>query len=123
MSTATLVAIIVPCAVVLIAVGVALWFMARRRRLQRDFGPEYEQAVRETGGRMAAERELRSREQRHDDLRIRELASEAGRQYAEAWTRVQEHFVDQPGGAVAQADELVTRLMRDRGYPTEGTTS
>jgi hypothetical protein len=32
---------------------------------------------------------------------------------------VQERFVDQPPQAVAAADTLVTRVMHERGYPTE----
>lgn len=47
-------------------------------------------------------------------------SAEERHRYSDAWTTVQQRFVDRPEGAVAQADELVTRLMRDRGYPTEG---
>lgn len=28
--------------------------------------------------------------------------------------------MDRPEGSVAEADALVSRLMRERGYPTEG---
>ncbi|MEW2413148.1 hypothetical protein AB0953_05430 [Streptomyces sp. NPDC046866] len=120
MSTGTLLAIIIPCVVVLIALGVGLWMMARRRRLQREFGPEYGRTVQETGGSLAADRELRSRQQRHDELDIKQLSADLRREYADQWSRVQERFVDEPENAVAQADDLVTRLMRDRGYPTDG---
>ncbi|MEU3775788.1 hypothetical protein AB0F11_21725 [Streptomyces sp. NPDC032472] len=120
MSTGTLLAIIIPCAVVLIALGVTLWMLARRRRLQREFGPEYGRTVEQTGGSLAADRELQSRRQRHDELDIKQLPADLRREYTDRWTRVQERFVDEPEGAVAQADDLVTRLMRDRGYPTDG---
>ncbi|MCB5179774.1 hypothetical protein [Streptomyces antimicrobicus] len=120
MSTGTLLAIIIPSAVVLIALVVGLWMFFRHRRLQREFGTEYERVLDETGGTLAADRELRSRQQRHDDLDLRDLPADTRRQYAEAWTRVQEHFVDQPDEAVDEADALVTRVMRERGYPTEG---
>ncbi|MFI8100588.1 hypothetical protein [Streptomyces sp. NPDC086023] len=120
MSTGSLIAIIVACAVVLVIVLVALWMFSRRRRLQRDFGPEYDRAVAEQGGRMAAEKELRGRERRHDDLELRELPTEVRRRYADEWSGVQQRFVDHPESAVAQADTLVTRLMNERGYPTDG---
>ena len=33
---------------------------------------------------------------------------------------IQEQFVDHPGRAVVEADRLVTVVMGERGYPTEG---
>ncbi|OEJ30534.1 hypothetical protein [Streptomyces subrutilus] len=120
MSTSTLLAVLIPVVVVLVLVGIAAWMFQRRRRLQERFGPEYERTVEHTGSKHAADAELRERQARHDDLDIRELPAEERRRYADAWTTVQQRFVDRPEGAVAQADELVTRLMRDRGYPTEG---
>ncbi|WP_284581422.1 hypothetical protein [Streptomyces sp. 2P-4] len=120
MSTETLVVIIVACALVLILIGVGVWMATRRRRLQRRFGPEYDRTVEQSGGRRSAEQELRGRERRHDSLEIRELPPEAREQYARDWGRIQERFVDQPQTAVADADSLVTRVMRDRGYPTDG---
>ncbi|MET9887992.1 hypothetical protein ABZZ20_33655 [Streptomyces sp. NPDC006430] len=120
MSTETLVVIIVACVIVLIVLGAGLWMLSRRRHLKRRFGPEYDRTVEEAGGRLPADRELRSRERRHDALEIREVSPEVRQQYADDWGRVQERFVDRPQGAVSEADTLVTRLMRERGYPTEG---
>ncbi|MDH6129019.1 hypothetical protein [Kitasatospora sp. GP82] len=120
MSTGNLIAIIVPIAVVLILLALAAWYLTRRRRLQERFGPEYERTVRRSESRFAAERDLRAREQRHDRLDIRPLPAPVRDRYAEDWTQVQQQFVDQPGQAVQQADRLVTVLMRERGYPTEG---
>ena len=37
--------------------------------------------------------------------------------YAAKWRTAQEHFVDDPRNAVAQADSLVTDATRVRGYP------
>ncbi|GHE28789.1 hypothetical protein CP980_02845 [Streptomyces vinaceus] len=118
MSTGTLIAIIVPVAIVLIALAVGLGMMARRRRLQDRFGPEYDRAVEQEGGRLAAERELRAREEHHAELDIKELPEDRRRAYAQDWSEVQERFVDRPEGSVTQADELVSRLMKERGYPT-----
>ncbi|MEU9414457.1 hypothetical protein [Streptomyces sp. NPDC051000] len=118
MSTTTLVAII--AALVLIALIAGVWAFSRRRHLRQQFGPEYDRTVEAEGGRMAADRELRAREQRHDTLDIKELPAERRAQYTDEWRDVQERFVDRPEASVAQADELVTRLMRERGYPADG---
>ncbi|MFD7553826.1 hypothetical protein ACFV9E_04725 [Streptomyces sp. NPDC059835] len=119
MSTNTLIAIIAIAAVIVIVLAIGLWMAARRRRLQNKFGPEYDRTVEDEGGRMAAERELRAREERHDKLEIRELPPERRDRYAVEWRGVQEHFVDRPEGSVEEADELVSQLMRERGYPTD----
>ncbi|MGW7333975.1 hypothetical protein ACWGIU_36325 [Streptomyces sp. NPDC054840] len=120
MSNTMLITVIVIAAVVVIALGVGLWIMSRRRHLQKRFGPEYDRTVEAEGGRMAAERDLRAREERHADFGIKELPSERRQQYSREWSSVQERFVDRPESSVGEADELVTRLMRERGYPTEG---
>ncbi|MGR4880201.1 hypothetical protein ACIPUC_12290 [Streptomyces sp. LARHCF249] len=120
MSTSTLLAVLIPVAVVLVLAGIAAWMFRRRRRLQERFGPEYERTVERMGSRRAADADLRDREVQHDNLDIRELPAEERHRYADAWITVQQRFVDRPEGAVSQADELVTRLMKDRGYPTEG---
>lgn len=120
MSTNTLIAIIVPSVVVLIALAVGLSMLSRRRHLRRQFGPEYDRTVEAEGGRLAAERELHAREQRHEAFEIKELSPEIRDRYVHDWRDVQERFVDRPEGAVTQADELVSRLMRERGYPADG---
>ncbi|MER5873959.1 hypothetical protein [Streptomyces sp. NPDC002044] len=119
MSSNTLIAVIVVAVVVVIALTALLWALARRRHLRERFGPEYERTVEEQGGRKAAERDLRAREERHDSLDIKELSAERRDHYAQEWSGVQQQFVDHPQGSVAEADELVTRLMGERGYPTD----
>lgn len=120
MASGTLLAIIIPVVLViaLIAVGSAL--LMRRRRLRNRFGPEYERTVEEAGGRRAAERELMAREKRHEELDIKPLSSSVRDRYTRDWSSVQEEFVDRPEDAVHDADRLVTSLMHERGYPTEG---
>ncbi|MEU4130252.1 hypothetical protein [Streptomyces wuyuanensis] len=120
MSTGTLIAIIVTIVVVLLLIAVGAWLVTRRRHLRERFGPEYDRTVESGDSRRAAERELRSREQRHRDLDIKELPAEAKDRYSAEWNAVQERFVDEPSRCVDDADRLVTRLMSDRGYPTEG---
>lgn len=117
-------AIWVVIAVVVVAALVAAVYLARSRartqRLRRRFGPEYDRTVRDEGGRTAAERELRSREERHDELELHDLDPRRREEYREQWGRVQERFVDTPEAAVEQADGLVTVVMGERGYPTHG---
>lgn len=69
---------------------------ARRRSLQRRFGPEYRRVVAEEPNRAAAEHELRAREQRHSELDLRQLSTHDSRRYAEHWAQVQALFVDDP---------------------------
>jgi hypothetical protein len=66
-----------------------------------------------------AEQQLQERVRRRDALQIRDLEPAARERYTEEWRTVQTRFVDDPRGAVSAADQLVTRLMRDRGYPAE----
>jgi hypothetical protein len=115
--TATIVLIIV--ILVVIAAVVYGIQVARRRKLRNTFGPEYERAVTDAGSRTEAEKELREREKRHAELEIKPLSPESQNRYAADWEEVQIQFVDNPGEAVTTADDLVTRLMAERGYPTE----
>ena len=90
----------------------------RRKRLQSAFGPEYDRAVADTGNRTEAEKELRERERRHAELELKPLSPESQAKYAAAWEEVQIQFVDNPSEAVTTADELVTGLITECGYPT-----
>lgn len=119
MSTGAIVAIVVVIVLLVLAVLVAVPMM-RRRQLKSRFGPEYDRAVEAHDDRGAAERELRDRERRHAGLEIRSLPAERREHYGQQWAELQERFVDDPGSAVAEADELVTALMAERGYPTDG---
>ncbi len=120
MSTGILLAIIIPLVAVVIVVAAGLYVVTRRRRLRERFGPEYERTVEERGGRLAAERDMREREKRYDSLDIKPLKGETRERYSREWSSVQGEFVDRPEDAVQDADLLVTSLMHERGYPTEG---
>jgi hypothetical protein len=37
--------------------------------------------------------------------------------YSKQWQAVQSRFVDSPKGAVAEADDLISSVMKARGYP------
>ena len=89
----------------------------RSEQLREGFGPEYDHVVEETGDRREAERELADRQKRHDELEIVSLSDGVRTRYSEEWRQVQARFVDEPEAAVREADELVQRVMSDRGYP------
>jgi hypothetical protein len=112
-------AIVIVVVIVIVAALAAIAEMTRRRRLKEQFGPEYERAVAEQNGRLRAEAELTSRQRRVRQLDIRPLDEAARTKYAADWMAVQEHFVDSPQTAVAEAQQLLTTVMTERGYPTE----
>jgi hypothetical protein len=114
--TLTIVLIIV--VLVIIAAIVYGVQAGRRKKLQSTFGPEYDRVVADTGNRTEAEKELREREKRHAELELKELSPESQQRYRAAWEEVQIQFVDNPSQAVGTADELVTQLITERGYPT-----
>ncbi|MEV0585315.1 hypothetical protein [Nonomuraea sp. NPDC050310] len=121
MSTETLiwVAVVVVAVVAIAAVGYLVLQQQRRNRLRTRFGPEYDRLMSESDSRREAEQELRAREQRFAELDIRPLPDQSRQAYAKRWTEVQERFVDAPQFAVTEADQLVTAVMAERGYPTE----
>lgn len=114
--TVTIVLIIVVLVVIAaVVVGVQA---GRRKKLQSTFGPEYDRVVADTGNRTDAEKELREREKRHADLELKDLTPESQARYSASWEEVQIEFIDNPAAAVGKADELVTSLITERGYPT-----
>lgn len=105
--------------VVLVLAALAWVAMTRRRRQERrqHFGPEYDRVVQEEGDAGRADRVLAEREKRIKELDIRPLPSTARDDFVVRWRRVQERFVDDPLGAVADADALIGEAMEARGYP------
>ncbi|TFZ06208.1 hypothetical protein EZ313_06065 [Ramlibacter henchirensis] len=106
--------------VILALVAVALVLLWRKRQsshLQRDFGPEYGRTVETLGSRDKAEAELMARRKRVDKLNIVPLSADDAQRFTQAWRSVQARFVDNPQGALAEADALVRDLMQKRGYP------
>jgi hypothetical protein len=118
--SATAITILVLVALVVVG-GVAWYFVSQRRRteaLQARYGPEYSRTIRETDGDLRkAEEELVKRKERVDHLEIRPLLAEQREQFLTRWRSVQAMFVDDPGGAVARANDLVEEVMKTRGYP------
>jgi FtsZ-interacting cell division protein ZipA len=111
--------LIVVAAVVAVAiVAYAAWRQSRTKSLRSTFGPEYERATADTP-RREAEAELLERQRRHDELDIRPLSEAARDRYLGQWEDVQARFVDDPEGAVGDADRVIQQVMADRGYPVD----
>jgi hypothetical protein len=107
--------------VVIVAVGISILLFARKRRtarLRTQFGgAEYTRAVKEGGSQRKAEAALDKRSDRVEALHIRALGAGDRARFVDSWTRVQARFVDGPGGAVTDADQLLGDVMSTRGYP------
>jgi hypothetical protein len=104
---------------ILVVLGVGLWFYLRWRsqKLQSTFGPEYQRTVQEVGDRWKAERILLKRKEHVDGLDIRPLPPGTRDRFTRAWQNCQARFVDDPAGAVREADHMVGEVMGSRGYP------
>jgi hypothetical protein len=116
-------AIIVIVLLVLAAAAAVVMMRARqakrREGLQERFGPEYDRAVESHGDQKAAEKRLAETAARRDQIEIRTLEPAERERYTQQWTGVQAAFVDEPGTATRDADQLVQAVMRDRGYPVD----
>ncbi len=118
----TLTAIVVAAiVVVIVALAIGVYFYYRRRNatleMQHRFGPEYDRVVGETGNRSRAEERLLNREKRVASYDIHPLLAEDRARFTRLWQNVQAEFVDSPRTAVSHADEVLTDVMAERGYP------
>jgi hypothetical protein len=119
MDTWVWIVIAVLVAIVVLGILATAQRTRRSRSLQDRFGPEYDRTVDKAGGRREAEQELREREKRHEELELRPLSQDVRERYLQQWQVTQGQFVDDPTVAVSKADDLVQRVMRDRGYPVD----
>jgi hypothetical protein len=119
MTTTALVVTVVLVVIGLAAAGALVSLRKRRTaKLRTQFGePEYARAVEATGSRKDAEARLDARKERVEAFHIRPLAPVDQLRFAESWRTVQARFVDSPGGAVTEADQLLGEVMSTRGYP------
>jgi hypothetical protein len=106
---------------VVVVAAISFWLFARKRRTEklrtRFGGAEYSRAVKEGGSQRKAEAALDERAARVEALQIRPLAPGDRARFIETWAKVQARFVDGPGGAVTDADQLLGDVMSTRGYP------
>jgi hypothetical protein len=113
--------ILIAVAAVLVVALVAYGgFRANRRKQLKDtFGPEYDRTVADAPTRKEAESELLERRKRHEEFDIRPLSPAARDGYVSLWEKTQARFVDDPEGAIEEADDLIQQVMRERGYPVD----
>jgi len=109
-------------AAVIVILALVAWLYVRKRRsttadMRTKFGPEYDRAVLTHGSQKKAEAKLADRETRVEKLNIRDLDPTEHERFSKRWEAVQSRFVDSPKGAVAEADDLVSSVMKARGYP------
>jgi hypothetical protein len=112
---------IVAAVVLAVIVVLAVWSYLRRRRsedLRNTFGPEYDRVVRDQG-RGAGEKELSDRRERVKVFDVRPLSEDQRATFTGRWRESQARFVDDPSGAISDADVLVEEVMLARGYPIE----
>src|SRR5690348_179689 len=106
--------------VLALALVLIVWRVRSKQRsaaLREHFGPEYERAIEEYGSQSRAEKELALRHKRVEKLHIHLLSAEECARFGTEWNEVQQRFVDDPTGAVADAERLVKEVMSARGYP------
>src|SRR5262245_19169784 len=106
-----MIVILVVAVVLALAVVIAAAVTIRDRRsyrLRPRYGPEYDRTVRDAGDVRRAEATR---------LHITPLTAEQARRFSDEWQQVQARFVDEPAGAVLQADRLIGDIMQARGYP------
>jgi hypothetical protein len=107
--------------IVVVLASIAILLVIRKRRtarLRTQFGgAEYTRAVKEGGSRRQAEAVLDKRAERVERLHIQPLSPGDRARFTESWAKVQARFVDGPGSAVTDADQLLGDVMSARGYP------
>ncbi len=114
--------VIVVAVVLVLIAGAMVWMYVRNRRhttagLRRKFGSEYDRAVLTHGSERKAESKLEDRAKRIEELKIRDLDPTERERFSKQWESLQSRFVDSPRGAVTEADDLVSSVMKTRGYP------
>jgi hypothetical protein len=116
MSGTTMILIVV----VILALAIAGWAMMQRQktlRLRNRYGPEYDRLAEREQSARRAEGVLEQREKRVSKFRIQPLQRDERARLVSEWREVQERFVDDPRGAVAAADRLISEALQARGYP------
>ena len=106
--------------IAVVLIGAIAWITlsrVRTQRLRERFGPEYDRTVHSEGDPRKAEAALEARAKRVASLHIHPLSQADAERFDQTWRTVQARFVDDPHGAVTEADKLVGEVMAARGYP------
>jgi len=108
-------------AAVIVIIAVLAWLYVRKQeydgRPAAKVWPRVDRAVLKHGSERKAQSKLEDREKRVETLNIRDLDPTEHERFLKRWESVQSRFVDSPKGAVTEADDLASSLMKTRGYP------
>jgi hypothetical protein len=115
--TSAQLAVITVIVLILVALAIVAILRKRTEKLRAQFGPEYDRTVAETGNRFKAEAQLAKVEERVRRYELRPIAAADRDRFRQSWRAIQGKFVDAPSGALAEADQLLARVMQARGYP------
>jgi hypothetical protein len=122
--------IIIASVVVLIAFIATIWLIRRTRHSQarssrarvdamrNRYGPEFDRQSERMGNTDIAGSALQERSQH---VKARPLSPSERTRYRGDWERIEAQFLDRPALAVAEAERLVSDLIRDRGYRADDT--
>jgi hypothetical protein len=107
---------------VILAIGIDLATRKRRTAKLRALGSSIDvrpvnEGLRQTEAFPAERVERAERAQPVVALHIVPLAPGDRARFLESWSRVQARFIDGPGNAVADADQLLGDVLSTRGYP------
>lgn len=109
---------------ILIIAGLVLLYLRKRKHdrdtpesLRREFGPGFDRPLHEHAWEQSAEAQLEHPENRIENLSVRDFAAMEQEPFSKRWASLQSRFIESPKAAVTEADELVSSLMRIRGYP------
>jgi hypothetical protein len=116
MQTSALIILAVVAVVVVVAI-VGLLKNRRTQKLKSRFGPEYRRALEQTGKKSLAEAKLEKLEKRVQRFNLNPLSPSARAEFVNEWQKLQGRFVDDPKGALVEADQLIQKMMTVQGYP------
>ena len=114
-----LVAPLIVLALVLAAIAaVCLVVLRRRRSSEREAVPPPIARSKPAPARAHGER-AREHRPRPEQLGLRPLSAAARQRYLTAWQGVLHRSVERPVLALSEADTIVERVLRERGYPVD----
>lgn len=116
MSTSSVIILVVVLLVAVVAIAVLLR-TRRTQKLKSRFGPEYGRAVEQAGTKSLAEAKLEQLEKRVQGFHLSPLSPAARAEFVAEWQKIQSRFVDDPKGALMEADQLIQKMMVAQGYP------
>jgi hypothetical protein len=88
-----------------------------KRDFAGHYGEEYQRLVAETGSSEKADERLVARERRVADYHLHAMDKAAQEGFVAQWKAAQASFIDDPKASLAQAGEVLDKLLSEQGYP------